>query len=77
MAKARESKEECRMWCREVWRGVSIQSLAWAQGIEDVPIARVECWQSEFEDVDSPWVEWRIYDVQGICRVRWRIREEP
>ncbi len=60
-----------------VWTGDALALLTLAQGINDVPIAQVECWHSEFEDVDSPWMEWRMVDAQGRCRVRWRIREDP
>ncbi len=59
-----------------VWTGNALALLTLAQGINDVHIARVERWHSEFEDGDSPWVEWRLVDEQGKCRVRWRIREE-
>jgi len=65
------------MWCQDVWTGDALAILRLAQGIPEVPIARVERWHSEFEDADSPWMEWRLVDEQGHCRVRWRIREEP
>jgi len=64
------------MICQAVWAGdTRVTLLEWAQGINDVPIARVECWHSEWEDPDSPWTEWRMIDWQGKCLVRWRIRE--
>jgi hypothetical protein len=39
---------------QDVWTGDALTLLTLAQGIPDVPIARVECWHSEFEDSDSP-----------------------
>ncbi len=62
------------MICQDVWDSEAISILVLSQGITDVPVERVERWHSEFEDIDSPWVEWRIYDIRGRRRVTWRVR---
>jgi len=62
------------MILQEVWStDDTLTWLPWVQGISDVPVNHIECWHSEFTDPGSPWVEWRIIDTNGRCRVAWRV----
>ncbi len=61
------------MILQEVWSTDTLAWVPWVQGISDTPIGWVECWHSEFTDPGSPWIEWRIIDTHGRCRVAWRV----
>jgi len=57
-------------WALDRWSWVP-----WVQGITDTPVQWIERWHSEWTDGDRPWIEWRIIDAHGQCRVAWREAE--
>ena len=62
------------MWCQDVWTAAAARKVAQTVlGLRQTTwVTRVERWCSEREDDDHPWVEWRIYDIQGRPQVTER-----
>lgn len=66
------------MWCRTIWQARDAQIVARdVMGLDDAEswVARVEIWESDSEEAEVPWVEYRAYDDAGRMRVAWRRRE--
>ncbi|MCL4521019.1 MAG: hypothetical protein M1415_05455 [Firmicutes bacterium] len=55
------------MWCQDVWTAAAARKVAQTVlGLRQTTwVTRVERWRSEWEDDDHPWVEWRVYNLQG------------
>jgi len=64
------------MILQERWTADRWPWAPWVQGITDTPVGWIECWHSEWtDDGGPPWIEWRIIDAHGQCRVAWRESE--